>query len=75
MVRNQDKVSGQAYETSVSKKRLHTKRTTLNFVVKYEQRFPLFKRAKNAYRILMVLSETKGALVITVSQLYCLFPV
>ena len=75
IVRNQDKVSCQAYETSVSKKRLHAERTTLNFVVKYEQRFPLFKRANNAYRILMVLSETKGALVITVSQLYCLFPV
>ena len=30
-VRNQEKVS-QAYETSVSKKRLHTKRTALHFV-------------------------------------------
>ena len=33
IVRNQERVS-QGYETSVSKKRLHTKRTTLHFVVK-----------------------------------------
>ena len=32
IVRNQEKVS-QAYETSVSKKRLHTKRTALHFVI------------------------------------------
>ena len=48
IVRNQEKVS-QAYETSVRKKRLHTKRTTLQFfclkrrtlpfVVRNEQRF------------------------------------
>ena len=35
--RNQDKVS-QAYETSVGKKRVHTKQTTLSFVVRNEQR-------------------------------------
>ena len=40
IVRNHDKVY-QASETSVSKKRLHTKRTTLHFFVRNEQRFPL----------------------------------
>ena len=54
----------QAYETSVSKKRLHTKRTTLHFVVGNEQRFPLLLGTNNALRIFMVLSETKSALVI-----------
>ena len=63
IVRNQEKVS-QAYETSVSKKRLHTKRTTLHFVVGNEQRFPLLLGTNNALRIFMVLSETKSALVI-----------
>ena len=53
----------QAYETSVSKKRLHTKRTTLHFVVGNE-RFPLLLGTNNALRIFMVLSETKSALVI-----------
>ena len=57
-VRNQEKVS-QAYETSVSKKRLHTKRTTLHFVVGNEQRFPLLLGTNNALRIFMVLLETK----------------
>ena len=38
IVRNHKKVS-QAYETSVSKTQLHTKRTTLHFVVRNEQRF------------------------------------
>ena len=38
IVRNQERVS-QAYETSVSKKRLHTKQTTLHFVVGNEQHF------------------------------------
>ena len=37
-VRNQEIVS-QAYKTSVSKKRLHIKPTTLHFVVRNEQRF------------------------------------
>ena len=63
IVRNQERVS-QAYETSVSKKRLHTKRTTLHFVVGNEQRFPLLLGTNNALRIFMVLSETKSALVI-----------
>ena len=53
-----------AYETSVSKKRLHTKRKTLHFVVGNEQRFPLLLGTNNALRIFMVLSETKSALVI-----------
>ena len=53
----------QAYETSVSKKRLHTKRTTLHFVVGNE-RFPLLLGTNNALRIFMVLLETKSALVI-----------
>ena len=53
----------QAYETSVSKKRLHTKRTTLHFVVGNE-RFPLLLGTNNALRIFMMLSETKSALVI-----------
>ena len=74
IVRNQERVS-QAYETSVSKKRLHTKRTTLHFVVGNEQRFPLLLGMNNALRIFMVLSETKSALVIKISQRYCLFTV
>ena len=53
----------QAYETSVSKKRLHTKRTTLHFVVGNEC-FPLLLGTNNALRIFMMLSETKSALVI-----------
>ena len=73
IVRNQDKVS-QAYEISVSKKRLYTKRTTLHFVIRNE-RFPLLKGTNNAFRIFMVLSETKSALVWKISQLYCLFTV
>ena len=48
----------------MSKKRLHTKRTALHFVIRNEQRFALLLGAKNAFRIFMVLSETKGALVI-----------
>ena len=74
IVRNQERVS-QAYETSVSKKRLHTKRTTLHFVVGNEQRFPLLLGTNNALRIFMVLSETKSALVIKISQRYCLLRV
>ena len=38
MVKNQEEVS-QAYKTSVSKKQLHTKRTTFPFVVRNEQHF------------------------------------
>ena len=74
IVRNQEKVS-QAYETSVRKKRLHTKRTTLPFVVGNEQRFPLLLGTNNALRIFMVLWETKSAIVIKISQRYCLFTV
>ena len=59
IVRNQEKVS-QAYETSVSKKRLHTKRTTLHFVVGNGQRFPLLLGTNNAFRIFMVLLEKRA---------------
>ena len=61
IVRNQG--VSQAYETSVSKRRSHTKRTTLHFFVGNE-RFPLLLGTNNALRIFMVLSETKSALVI-----------
>ena len=54
----------QAYEMSVSKKRLHTKRTTLHFVVGNKQRFPLLLGTNSTLRLFMVLSETKSALVI-----------
>ena len=74
MVRKQEKVS-QAYETSMSKKRLHTKRKTLHFVVGNEQRFPLLLGTNNALRIFMVSSETKSALIIKISQRYCLLAV
>ena len=47
----------------MSKKRLHTKRTTLHFVVGNEF-FPLLLGTNNALRIFMMLSETKSALVI-----------
>ena len=50
-------------------KRLHTKRTTLHFVVGNEQRFPLLLGTNNTLRIFMVLSETKSALVIKISQI------
>ena len=50
-------------------KRLHTKRTTLHFVVGNEQRFALLLGTNNALRIFMVLSETKSALVIKISQI------
>ena len=40
-----------------------------------EQRFPLLLGMNNALRIFMVLSETKSALVIKISQRYCLFTV
>ena len=59
----------------MSKKRLHTKRTTLHFVVGNEQRFPLMLGTNNALRIFMVLSQTKSALVIKISQRYCLLTV
>ena len=60
---------------SVSKKRLHTKRPTLHFVVGNEQRFLLLLGTNNALRIFMVLLGTKSALVIKISQRYCLFTV
>ena len=50
--------------TSVSKKRLHTKRTLLHFIVGNEQSFSLLLGTNNALRIFMVLSETKSASVI-----------
>ena len=74
IVRYHERVS-QAYETSVSKKRLHTKRKTLHFVVGNEHRFPLLLRTNNALRIFMALSKTKSALVIKTSQRYCLLTV
>ena len=49
-VRNREKVS-QAYEMSASKKRVHTKRTTLNFFVRNGERFPLLLETNNASRI------------------------
>ena len=61
MVLLETKKECQTYETSVSKKRLHTERTTLHFVVGNEQRFPLLLGTNNALRIFMVLSETKSA--------------
>ena len=36
---------------SVSKKRLHTKRTTLHFFVRNGERFPLLLETNNAFRI------------------------
>ena len=48
LVRNQEKVS-QAYEMSVSKKLLHTKWTTLHFVVGNEQCFPLLLVTHNVF--------------------------
>ena len=44
-------------------------------VVGNEQRFPLLLGTKNAFRIFMVSLETKSALVMKISQLYCLFTV
>ena len=73
-VRNQEKFS-QAYEMSVSKKRVHTKRTTLHFFVRNGERFPLLLETNNALRIFMVLSETKSASGIKISQRYCLLTV
>ena len=43
--------SSQAYEMSVSKKRVHTKRTTLHFFVRNGERFPLLLETNNAFRI------------------------
>ena len=48
IVRNQERVSP-AYETSVSKKRLHTKRKTLHFVVGNE-RFPFVVRNEQRFK-------------------------
>ena len=47
--RNLEKVS-QVHEMSVSKKRVHTKRTTLNFFVRNGERFPLLFETNNALR-------------------------
>ena len=44
-------------------------------VIGNEQRFPLLLGTNNALRIFMVLSETKSALVIKISQRYCLLTV
>ena len=49
-VRNQEKVS-QAYKMSVSKKRLHTKRTTLHFFVRNGERSPLLLETNNTLRV------------------------
>ena len=48
--KKQERVS-QAYEMSVSKKRVHTKRTTLHFSVRNGERFPLQLETNNAFRI------------------------
>ena len=48
--KKQERVS-QAYEMSVSKKRVHTKRTTLHFFVRNGERFPLLLETNNAFRI------------------------
>ena len=48
-VRNQENVS-QAYEMSVSRKQVHTKRTTLHFLVRNGERFPLLE-TNSAFRI------------------------
>ena len=59
---------------SVSKKRLHTKRTTLHFVVRNKQCFPLLLGTKNTFRIFILFSETKSAFISDkISQLYFLF--
>ena len=49
-VRNQEKVS-QAHEMSLSKKRVHTKRTTLHFFVRNGERFPSLLETNNAFGI------------------------
>ena len=51
-VRNQEKVS-QAYEMSVSKKRVGTKRTALPFFVWNRERFPLLLETNHAFRIVI----------------------
>ena len=43
--------SSQAYEMSVSKKQVHTKRTTFHFFVRNGERFPLLLETNNAFRI------------------------
>ena len=55
-VRNQEKVS-QAYEMSVSKKRVHTKRTTLHFFVRNGERFPLLLETNNALNLHSVIGN------------------
>ena len=49
-VRSREKVSP-ACEMSVSKKRVHTKQTTLHFFVRNGERFPLLLATNNAFRI------------------------
>ena len=59
---------------TVSKKWLHTKRTTLHFVVRNKQCFPLLLGTKNTFRIFILFSETKSAFImIKISQIYFLF--
>ena len=48
--KKQERVS-QAYEMSVSKKRVHTKRTTLHFFVRNGERFPFLLETNHAFRI------------------------
>ena len=45
----------------------------LHFVVRNEQRFPLLLGTNDAFRIFILLSETKSALMIKIYQLHCLF--
>ena len=59
---------------SVSKKRLHTKRTTLHFVVRNKQCFPLLLGTKNTFRIFILFSETKSAF-ISDKNFSTLFPI
>ena len=59
---------------SVSKKRLHTKRTTLHIVVRNKQCFPLLLGIKNTFRIFILFSETKSAF-ISDKNFSTLFPI
>ena len=59
---------------TVSKEWLHTKRTTLHFVVRNKQCFPLLLGTKNTFRIFILFSETKSAF-ISDKNFSTLFPI
>ena len=59
---------------TVSKKWLHTKWTTLHFVVRNKQCFPLLLGTKNTFRIFILFSETKSAF-ISDKNFSTLFPI